>query len=246
MVKNLTLRQFSDDQFILDKVFYHNCYRLKKLPKSDEVRVIIDIGAHIGIFTLVGLYGGYNKFYCFEPFIENYKVLLKNLEPYDFYSVFNSEVFNTYQLACCRKDWGFNNLIINYPETNKLLNFSNIETENKSKNNCIVPCDNLDNILKNYLSNSIKVKLLKINIGEWEDNILLNCNILSEKVDNICGEIFIDEGFNISEFQEKMKQKGYLKSFVIKNDLQENNSFLFWFSKTDISECFDLEFIKKT
>ena len=52
MTPEITLRTFTDDQYVLDKVFYANNYRLKKFPEDEKV-VIVDVGAHTGFFSLL-------------------------------------------------------------------------------------------------------------------------------------------------------------------------------------------------
>jgi len=54
-----------------------------KIPEFDinENDIIIDIGAHIGLFSLFVSQNCKNgKIYCFEPIIENYNILMKNIE----------------------------------------------------------------------------------------------------------------------------------------------------------------------
>ena len=46
MTPEISLRTFTDDQYVLDKVFYANNYRLKQLPEKEKVTVV-DIGSHI-------------------------------------------------------------------------------------------------------------------------------------------------------------------------------------------------------
>ena len=78
MTPNIHIRSFTDDQYWLDKVFYSNSYRLKGSKDIQNGPIIVDIGAHCGFFTFTSLALGAKKVYAVEPFIENFKMLLKN------------------------------------------------------------------------------------------------------------------------------------------------------------------------
>ncbi len=73
------LRGGSTDRFIINEVWLHKSYT----PKGFEIKqndVVVDIGAHAGIFTILASYYAKNgKVYAFEPFKENYNLLLENI-----------------------------------------------------------------------------------------------------------------------------------------------------------------------
>lgn len=76
----LCFRKNTLDEDIFKSVFYSNVYRLPDFlnPKSK----IIDIGAHIGSFAYSCLVRGCDNIICFEPDIENFEILTKNLEQF--------------------------------------------------------------------------------------------------------------------------------------------------------------------
>ena len=80
MTPEITLRTFTDDQYILDKIFYANNYRLKNFTEGDNDVCVVDVGAHAGYFSLLCLLRGAKKVYSIEPFADNFRVLYKNLE----------------------------------------------------------------------------------------------------------------------------------------------------------------------
>jgi len=74
------LRGGSTDRFILNEVWIHKSYNPKGFEiKSDDI--VVDIGAHTGIFTILASYYAKNgKVYAFEPMKENYELLKENIK----------------------------------------------------------------------------------------------------------------------------------------------------------------------
>ncbi len=85
------LRGGSTDRFILNEVWLHKSYT----PKGFEIKskdIVVDIGAHAGIFTiLASYYAKQGQVYAFEPFKENYNLLLENI---NLNKIKNIQVFN--------------------------------------------------------------------------------------------------------------------------------------------------------
>lgn len=73
------LRGGSTDRFIINEVWLHKSYN----PRGFEIKpndIVVDIGAHAGIFTILASHYAKNgKVYSFEPFKENYNLLLENI-----------------------------------------------------------------------------------------------------------------------------------------------------------------------
>lgn len=73
------LRGGSTDRFIINEVWIHKSYN----PKGFEIKpndIVVDIGAHAGIFTILASYfAKQGQVYAFEPFKENYNLLLENI-----------------------------------------------------------------------------------------------------------------------------------------------------------------------
>jgi len=75
----IKLRTRSTDLMALTNVWLVNEYSRSSFRISDN-DVIIDIGAHIGLFTLyASQYCKNGTIFCFEPVEENYNVLLDNI-----------------------------------------------------------------------------------------------------------------------------------------------------------------------
>lgn len=78
----MRLRNDFDDLLAMRNVFFGNEYRLlEAAPKGgpDPEKWVIDIGAHIGTFSLLAVMLGYKRIAAFEPELDNYTALNENL-----------------------------------------------------------------------------------------------------------------------------------------------------------------------
>ena len=82
------IRGGSTDRFIVNEVWLHKSYT----PKGFEINpkdIVVDVGAHIGIFTVLAAKKAHKgKVFCFEPIKENAHLLVKNLELNNLSTVF--------------------------------------------------------------------------------------------------------------------------------------------------------------
>src|ERR1039457_3739787 len=132
----IAIRSFSDDSYFLDKVFYSNSYRIKGFKDKDKAPIVVDIGAGPGFFAFTVLALGAKKVYSIEPFIENYKMLLKNTG--------DIPLVVQHQLAISNDN---NSLRLAYPTQDKSqLFFSRIEPI-EAKFTYFCPSVTLDNLL---------------------------------------------------------------------------------------------------
>ena len=74
---NIRSRPGTQDEEVFRDVLCANCYQLPKKFMPDDV--IIDVGAHIGIFTIACLLRGAGKVWCYEPDEANFSLLKSNL-----------------------------------------------------------------------------------------------------------------------------------------------------------------------
>ncbi len=76
----IKIRTNSTDIMQLATVWLTEDYKIPEF-EIGENDIIIDIGAHIGLFSLfVSQYCKNGRIYCFEPILENYNLLLENIE----------------------------------------------------------------------------------------------------------------------------------------------------------------------
>ena len=66
---------FQEDAQVIFAIFFHRTY-----GDIGSEKVIVDIGAHIGVFTLYAAYDKNNTVYCFEPSPINFRMLQANIK----------------------------------------------------------------------------------------------------------------------------------------------------------------------
>lgn len=73
------VRPFKFDRYIIDEIFLEQAY----FPNSDfEIKdgdVVVDIGAHIGVFTVFSAKSANCSIYSYEPRPDNFELLVKNV-----------------------------------------------------------------------------------------------------------------------------------------------------------------------
>lgn len=75
---NIYLRQGTSDTFIYKEIFIDECYK-KCVNKLAANSIVVDIGAHIGLFSIYcGAKCG--KIFAYEPHKENYNLAVKNIQ----------------------------------------------------------------------------------------------------------------------------------------------------------------------
>lgn len=72
-----------------------------KYIEPEERGLFIDVGAHIGLWSRMAIKAGFNRILAFEPDINNYNCLVKNLEEF-----YNNKFICNYGLSNknCKKD----------------------------------------------------------------------------------------------------------------------------------------------
>jgi len=229
MTPKLIIRSFSNDQYLLDKVFYSNCYKLRGFKDSERKPVVVDLGAHCGYFAFSALASGAKRVYAFEPFTPNYKILIQNLGDNPIGPVI------PYQLGVYVAPVA---LTFGYPRLTEgsYFDFAHVGSDLNVDNSefckcCVLP---LDTLLEHYVGE--QVDILKISIGYAEAAILANSNMIQDRVSNICGEIVLN-----TTGQDKLRAILTTKGFV---DIDftpvegEAGRLIFHASKTNRKEMF--------
>lgn len=222
LLPEITIRSHSSDQFVIDRVLYSNSYRLNRfIPNS----TVVDVGAHIGSFSLASIINGASKVYAFEPSQFNYRVLVKNFSEF-------SKDFSTFQIGVDSSS-GFK--AMSQPQTisSSFVEFSNltINTKEDDYKSDMAYFVNLDEIISMIEE---EIYLLKISVPGFESKLLNESRTLS-KVRNLCFEMDCskEESESISY---DIKRKGAFKDVVVEKIGEK--SYLFLFSKDDYFICF--------
>lgn len=232
MTPILHLRSFSNDQYILDKVFYSNFYRIKAFQETDKKPVVLDIGAHCGYFSFAVMALGAKKVYAIEPFTPNYKMLLKNVgdEPLGHNVPIVTYQKGVYVSPIC--------VTFGHPKIEKgsFYDFSNVGYDSNASSSEFCKCSliPLDDLLENYIGE--QVDIMKISVGYGEMAILEHSKLLSERVHNICGEISVDDNGKL-KLKSLLSSKGFVDTEFYPVDGEENK-LMFHSSKTDRREVF--------
>ena len=229
MTPEIITRSFSNDQFVFDSVFFNNYYKLKG-NKQDSL-IVVDIGAHCGYFSFAALTLGARKVYAFEPFLDNFKILLNNT-----YNPHFTGRITPYQLGI------YTELMIGKFSTPSLIDniyfdmsgIGLITEEDQNYYPC--SCYNLDTILKDYCFNE-KIDILKINIGYAEKEILLNSKLLESNVNSICGELTCEES-ELLEFKKQLGIIGFINFFS--SPPNDKGRTLFIASRPPLSDYFNI------
>lgn len=228
MTPEIIIRSFTNDQYVIDKVFYANYYKIRGFQEGGFRPLVVDVGAHCGYFSFAALSLGARKVIAFEPFIENYKILLKNLER-------SLAPALTYQLGVYTSD---SNLSLAYPKLQKesYFDFTNLEIDNAAEKICVAKCLSLDSLLTDFVGE--EVDILKLSIGYAEIDILKASQKLAS-VKNVCGEIEITESEHPT-FRTMMQTKGYVDVQVFPPLEEESSRSLFIASRTKCDELFKI------
>lgn len=96
----LTLRPEKNDPFIFKEVFIDNCYQV---APSIAGQTVIDVGAHIGTFSLLALKRGAKKVIAIEPDPDSFMILTKHLTNFSNIVFYNKALWknNTDELNLC-------------------------------------------------------------------------------------------------------------------------------------------------
>lgn len=217
MNPTLQIRLFTNDQFVLDKVFYANAYKLATLPKDS---VVFDIGAHIGFFATNCAVRGAATIYCFEPNGENFECLLRNTS------------FIRDGIVAIKSAVLFDHSFVAFeaPEIteDKFFDFASVNMAgDDSVAKEVSLCMSLDTALLNY--GEKEVHLLKINLGgTYEPDVLVNSKLIS-KCNAVCGMTKTDDTASLDKLFAHMKENGFSNSSLV--DTGEDKEFLFVFTK---------------
>ncbi|MBM3231769.1 FkbM family methyltransferase [Candidatus Pacearchaeota archaeon] len=190
----------SDDRFILNEIYVHNIYT-NGIFKIRETDTIVDIGAHIGIFSMYAAKKAKNGLvFSYEPAPKNFSLLKKHTEINNIKNIkiFNLAVDNKKELKkfyVARSDRHSGRHSFYKPE--------------EISDEIIVKSTTLASILKD---NGIKkINLLKFDCEGAEYRILLNCKKETlDKIDRITMEYHnLDQKRNVSVLSEFLEKNGF-------------------------------------
>ena len=178
------------DAGALREIAIQDHYKLGQIKKED---VIVDIGAHIGIFSIMASQKG-SIVFSYEPVPENFLLLKKNIE---LNKITNIKAVNK---AVCSDN-----------KKRKMslepVNFGGHSFFSSSEKSIEVQCITLEKIL---LDNNIeKIDLLKIDCEGAEYDILLKAGDVMKKIKRIAMEYHTIEGHTDQELVVFLEKHGF-------------------------------------
>ena len=197
--KKIKIRTSTTDFMALANVWLLEDYKIKKFEiHSDDV--IIDIGAHIGIFTIyASQFCNNGKIYSFEPVRENYDLLLNNIK------LNHSEQVKPFNLAVSNTNDDVVAIYINddkaahsiFPSSESSINVKSITLQNIFEENNINHC----NFLKLDCEGAEYEILCNLPTKYFKkiDKIVMECHFVDKKPELIDGlkQILAKQGFQV-------------------------------------------------
>lgn len=249
---NYTLRRWSNRAFrkrfrdinqfeywMIDNIVWHDEYDVADLSFR-PTDVIIDIGAHIGIFSYLCYLRGSRNINSFEPEPNNIKSFQSNLGDLDGITLFPQAVFRSdiaptnslVQSGFFGENTGINNIMMGGNIFDFVSQKAISPTNPPVKNVRVIALDEI-------LSKFERMRLLKIDCEGSEFPILMTSKLL-RRVDRIVGEyheisidamMYLDsvakipeiESFQVSTLLEKLEQEG----FRVKSTYSEGSRGIF-------------------
>ena len=228
----ITHRPGTQDEVIFREVLVQNCYRLpEKLPPR---QIVVDVGAHIGIFSVACLLRGAQEVWCYEPDQDNFAHLEANLGSFVGVRLANKAVWRSDKpddLTFSGYSDGMNACGTCLP------NF----TVDGVQQHLPVQTISLDDVIREAsLRGTRRLALLKIDCEGAEYPALYTCSAL-DLVDRIVGECHELDGiatvmtvpgfhkYDMQEMADFLEEEG----FDVTTQRQPNSRLsLFWASKT--------------
>ena len=196
-------RRGASDRGIVGDICLLEVYPLTKyyMPRNP---IFIDLGAHIGVFSIFSVFKKNATVYAYEPFPDNFDLLLENIKLNKMenkifpFNLAVSDLKNC-RLYIAEENTGGHSIII------------------KSKKSIVVNSVSLEDIF--YRNRIYRCDLLKLDIEGSEYSVLYNApNEILKKIDKIyleCHDIKTRPGYNYRElkrFLEKNRFKVILES----------------------------------
>jgi len=204
------IRNRSDTVVFLENFFLDNYDRVEGFAIKEK-DVIVDIGAHVGYFTIYAAKKAKRgKVISFEPSKESFKVLKNNLK------INNIQNVNVENIGV-RNESG--NSILYVDRDNEIGNSMFSNDKNLIKEN--VQVTSITEIIKKYNIKSIDLLKLDCEGAEYEIILKLPINILN-KIKRISMEVHKIDNFDIKDIEK----------FLLENNFQVKTEYLLGQSDT--------------
>jgi len=172
------------DKSIFQECFVENEYKISSFKESD---VVIDLGCHIGSFSLLAYERGSKNIHSFEALKANYDFAKENLKKTN---------VNLKNLAVWRSDMDVEKAKFNKNIVDWNTGMGRIDENSQSNEDIVeVDCIKFDTILSQFE----EVRMVKIDIEGSEYSVLYtSCQL--DKIQHICGEFHEIENNQINGY----------------------------------------------
>jgi FkbM family methyltransferase len=214
-------RSSSSDMILIYEILLQSKYKSEYFfPKEVNPKVIFDIGGNVGITAIyLSRIFPNSKIYTFEPILDNFKILKKNIQEYK-----NIEAFN---IGLGSKNGEFKVYLSNDSENFGGISFYPDPVGNNLESYISCEVNNINDVIKKIGIDSID--LIKIDTEGAEYDILmgLDDNIL-RNTSWISGELHGNQDFKLLNYLNKL---GF--SISVKKQI-DNRLFMFHAGKSKI------------
>lgn len=169
------LRRRTLDRRIAFQVLVQNEYRLDRSFGRDDR--VLDIGAHIGSFTLAALRHGAGSVHCFEPDVDNFRLLKHNLSPF-------ADRVSLHHSAVWRSDQAIPRLALHNPVATRNTGAQRVEVQEIGPG---IEAISFDAIVEELTGDGRAIRLVKMDCEGAEWPILLTSRYLG-RIEALCGE----------------------------------------------------------
>ena len=189
----------SDDK-VLTEIFTKGAYRKKKIDFDvSEGETWIDIGGHIGLFSLYAISKGANKVYVYEADPDNFKILKKNIK----LNNLNNRVKCRRVAVVADEDLGNKKSIDLWKSKNPSVNYRNTVVPKSRGIKITVPACKFNSVVRDN-----KADGMKIDIEGAEVPILTSNKSNYGNIHKLTFEFTLSSG-KIKEMQRVLRSKGF-------------------------------------
>jgi FkbM family methyltransferase len=192
---DVLLRDGTTDGWIAREILFDRVYtRYFDVQRGD---VVLDIGAHIGLFSLYAHAKGASQVFAFEPNPMNFEALTNNV------LLNNARNIHAFRIAVLP---GFHSTTFHIPSGKSKDRSSAFEIVKESHNDILVDCISLDEFIgQNKLS---RIDFLKLDAEGSEYDILAKTKSL-DIVEKVALEAHELKGHNRQEASDLLQERGF-------------------------------------
>jgi FkbM family methyltransferase len=188
------VRQETYDQAIFQSVYVENEYQINNF----EDKIVVDVGAHIGAFSLLASHKGAKKVYAYEPNEDSFRILKRNV---------NGTCVNAYNMGVHDED-----------DYGLKMVYSSDEQNTGGCQTVVCAKSKVRSITLDTIINKVgEIDLLKLDCEGAEYLAILNSKRL-KRVKAIFGEYHGPDFYPFDDFKKTLNDEGFFCGYKSVND----------------------------